>query len=973
MKVHREVSDSTVPPAIFIKRLAAGILLINLCVIVLAGLLLRKSKLQYEERAAVTTQNLAQMLEKCIGGSIDKTDVVLLTAVDEIEKQFTGGAIDVRKLNVYLARQSARLPELDGLRMLNAKGEIAYGKGVTAGKLKSAADCGYFKRLRADPNAGLYISRPIVSRIIGKWVIMIARRVNRTNGDFAGVVYGVIPLEHFLRLFNSIDVGKHGAISLRDGELGVVSRYPEPQGVGSTVGRKEVSREFRELIRAGRSSGTFKARSPVDKIERTYTYRKIFNYSLYVSVGLATNEYLAEWRGEVTKMSVSAAIFFITTLLMSWLIYNDWKRKNAAVLALVRQEAKFRTIADYTYDWEFWLGPDGDFIHTSPSCRRITGYDADAFYAAPGLLSRIVHPEDRERFAKYLHDAQAGVSIENPVLRIFNSDGDVRWLEQVCQPIVDESGTFLGIRGSSRDITERKSAEEALRESEIRYRRLFQDAVLGLFQLTAEGRIITVNPACARMFGYSSPEELLSNVENAAEVYADPSRRAEIVRLILESTASLKIENQYRRKDGSVFTGNLVVWQVKDAEGRLMYFEGFIEDISDLKRAEQERINLEAQLNQAQKMEAIGQLAGGIAHDFNNIITAIFSYSEIILMRMEKDSPLRHHVEQVLKSAERAAELTAGLLAFSRKQVLHPKPLGLAEVVRGMKQMIRRLIPEDIDLRTTVVEEDLMVLADRGQIEQVLMNLVTNAKDAMPKGGALVIEVSPSVIDDRFIYAHGFGKPGSYACISVADTGCGIDTETQKKIFEPFFTTKEVGKGTGLGLAIIYGIVKQHDGYVTVDSAKETGTTFRVYLPLIVEKEEAHDIRREQTPAGGTETILLAEDDETVRELCRMILEEAGYTVIEAVDGSDALDKFMKHRSEADILATDVIMPKIDGKRLYEEIAKVRLDMKVLFMSGYSKDINIERGIPENDLNFLAKPVIPCELLKKLRKILDNG
>jgi two-component system cell cycle sensor histidine kinase/response regulator CckA len=410
-----------------------------------------------------------------------------------------------------------------------------------------------------------------------------------------------------------------------------------------------------------------------------------------------------------------------------------------------------------------------------------------------------------------------------------------------------------------------------------------------------------------------------------------------------------------------------------DANNRVAGTVGALMDITSLRKTEEERKQLEAQLYQAQKMEAIGQLADGIAHDFNNILTAIIGYAEIIHLRMEKDSPLRHFVEQVLASADRAAELTNGLLSFSRKQVLQTKPMDLCGIVRGLKKMLRRLLPEDIDFRTTVAEGDLIVMADKSQIEQVLMNLVTNAKDAMPRGGTLTIEISPVVMAERFVHAHGFGEPGNYACVSVTDTGHGMDEETRKRIFEPFFTTKEVGKGTGLGMAIIYGIIQQHNGCITVCSEMGKGTTFRIYLPIISEEiKEAHGTRAAGSPQGGTETILLAEDEVTVRELHKMILEGAGYRVVEAVDGQDAIDKFMEHTADVDILVTDVVMPKIDGKSLYEEIRKSRPDMKVLFISGYAKDVMVARGILDEKFGYISKPVKSFELLTLVRDILDR-
>ncbi len=965
MKFPQKTTDSTVSPAVFIRRLTAGILLVNLFVIVLAGLSLRHSRLQYEERAAVTTQNLAHVLEQNIGGNIDKIDVVLRISSEKIEKQVAGGGIDRRELNAFLARQSTLLPELGGLRMADARGEIAYGTGLAPGVMTSVADRDYFNRLRNDPKAGLFISRPLVSRVTGKWAVILARRINRTDGAFAGVVYGVIPLQHFLNLFTSIDVGRHGSITLRDEGFGIIARYPEPEGVGSTIGKKTVSLKLRQLLKTGRDTGTYVTKAPVDNIERTFTYHKIFNYPLYIIVGLATDDYLAEWRAETVKMSAIAAFFFLITLFTSRLIYQEWKRRKSAIQTLVRQEEKFRTIADYTYDWEFWLSPHDSFIYTSPSCERITGYNAEAFYSDPGLMKRIIHPDDLGRFAEHRHDAQAEKSSEGLILRIRRTDGAIRWLEHVCRPIVDASGTFLGTRGSNRDITERKQAEMKSYEQLHFLQQLLDSIPIPVFYKNTDGLYLGCNKAFETFIGLPRSRIVGKTVYHLApKDLADVYHEADSV--LIHQPGVQVYEGSLLHADGTkhnvIFNKAIYV----DANGNVSGIVGAIMDIT-------ERKNLEAQLNQAQKMEAIGQLAGGIAHDFNNILTAIIGYSEILTMRIDKDNPLRRHVEQVLNSAGRAVELTSGLLAFSRKQVLHPKPLDLGETVLDLKKMLRRLILEDIDFKTTVAVEQLIVMADKGQIVQVLMNLVTNARDAMPRGGTLEIDVSPAVIDEKFVLAHGFGEPGNYACISVSDTGCGMDEVTRKKIFEPFFTTKEVGKGTGLGLAIIYGIIKQHNGYVTVESAPGKGAAFRVYLPLITDScKEVNDLRIEEPPVGGTETILLAEDDETVRELHGTILKEAGYTVIEAVDGRHALDEFMEHQSEVDLVAADVIMPKIDGKRLYEEIRKVRSDVKVLFMSGYTKDVIDQRGIMEDEYNFMAKPVMPSELLKKVRKILDH-
>lgn len=549
-------------------------------------------------------------------------------------------------------------------------------------------------------------------------------------------------------------------------------------------------------------------------------------------------------------------------------------------------------------------------------------------------------------------------------------DGRHVYLETLKTPFYDKDGKVLGLIGISRDITARNQAEQALKDSEALLREVFESIPDLLVVVDKDLRILKSN-----WHGYEDIVDLSVRdkkpycYEVLFDAQESPCESCHVVDVLKSGKpVSTEIFNPLRNAYREIHA-----YPVFDDAGEVSMVVELIKDITELKRERDERLKLEAQLLQAQKMEAIGQLAGGIAHDFNNILTAIIGYAEIISMRIEKGSPLRHFIEQVLSSSERATELVNSLLAFSRKQVLHPKPVNICQIVQGLKKMLGRIIREDIDFRTTVFERELVVLADKGQIEQVLMNFVTNAKDAMPQGGVLSVDVSPVTLDSGFVHAHGFGKPGDYACISVADTGCGMDEETQKKIFEPFYTTKDVGKGTGLGMAIIYGIVKQHNGYINVYSELGKGTTFRVYFPLMTEeKHERQKTETVESPQGGTETILLVEDDATVRELHRMILEEAGYTVVEAIDGQDAIAKFMKNRELIDMLATDVIMPNIDGKSLYLEIQVYRPEIKVLFMSGYTKDIIIGKGVLDDETDFVSKPVTPSVLLGKVRNILDR-
>lgn len=402
-----------------------------------------------------------------------------------------------------------------------------------------------------------------------------------------------------------------------------------------------------------------------------------------------------------------------------------------------------------------------------------------------------------------------------------------------------------------------------------------------------------------------------------------------------------------------------------DDKGHITGLFGVARDITERKR-------LEEQLLHSQKMEAIGQLAGGVAHEFNNILTAIIGYGNILLMKMKGDDPLRHNVEQILTSSERAAGLTQGLLTYSRKQITAPRPENLNDIVKKTEGLLLRIISEDIELKTVLTDEELTVMADRGQIEQVLMNLATNARDAMPDGGSLTISTELVEIDMEFINIHGYGEPGMYALISVADTGIGIEKKMMEKIFEPFFTTKEIGKGTGLGLAMVYGIIKQHDGYINVYSEAGKGTTFKIYLPVIKAKIREKESSIIQLPVGGTETVLVAEDDKALRKLIKTVLDEFGYKVIDAVDGEDAVEKFMENKDRIDLLVFDVVMPKKNGKEAYEEIKKINPRVKALFTSGYTSNIIHKKGILEEGINFILKPVSPKELLRKVREILDR-
>jgi PAS domain S-box-containing protein len=510
---------------------------------------------------------------------------------------------------------------------------------------------------------------------------------------------------------------------------------------------------------------------------------------------------------------------------------------------------------------------------------------------------------------------------------------------------------------------ERKRAEDALRESELRNRSLVQSAVYGIYRSSLEDRFLDVNPALVAMLGYGTREEVLQ-LNLARDVYVEAEERARLVQQYQRSEQISGVEVRWKRRDQKPIIVRLSGRACVDQHGNTVYFEMIAEDVT-------ERRALEEQLRQSQKMEAVGRLAGGVAHDFNNLLTVIRGYSELMLSQLGPGQPLQAEIEEVRKAADRAALLTQQLLAFSRKQVLAPKILDLNAVITNMDRLMRRLLGEDVKLITKLDSNLGRTKADPGQIEQVIMNLAVNARDAMPEGGTVSIETS-NVVLDEFLSRDFAVTPGPYVMLGFSDTGHGMNAETRARVFEPFFTTKEQGKGTGLGLSTVYGIVKQSGGYIWVYSEPGLGTTFKVYLPMAQEKAETRP--SDASPAAmrrGSETILLVEDEDGVRTLIKQLLQRQGYVVIETRHGVEAMLECERHPSPIHLLLTDVVLTQMNGRELAQKLLPMRPEMKVLFMSGYSEEAIAHHGVLNPGTEFLQKPFTTETLIRKVREMLD--
>ncbi|MBI5676009.1 MAG: PAS domain S-box protein [Nitrospirae bacterium] len=548
-------------------------------------------------------------------------------------------------------------------------------------------------------------------------------------------------------------------------------------------------------------------------------------------------------------------------------------------------------------------------------------------------------------------------------------DGEKRLLAWWCRVLKDSEGNVTGVLSTARDITEHKQAE------------VERDRLVAIIEATTDlvgfsdpaGHFLYLNPAARILLGVGVSEDITST--SIADFIPNPASHP----VLTEGFPTAIRQGMWTgetvllNRRGQEFPISQVILAHKTADGKLYGLSTIMRDITERKQTEEEKLKLEAQLRHAQKMEAVGTLAGGIAHDFNNILNVIIGYGTMLLDRMEADNLSKEQMNEVLMAAERAANLTRGLLAFSRKQVVEVKPVNINETILGIQKMLVRIIRENIDFKLNLADRPLIVMADTGQIEQVLMNLAINAKDAMPEGGHLTISTGLQELDDEYAAAYGYGKPGMYALITVDDTGHGMDAETRNKIFEPFYTTKGIGEGTGLGLAISYGIIKQHNGYMNVYSEPGQGSEFKIYLPLIEDAATLGKKTGAAVPAkGGNETILIAEDDASLRKLSRMVLEAYGYSVITAEDGEDALTKFIENRDKIQLVILDMIMPKKNGKEAGEAIRKESPLTKILFMSGYTMDIIKTSELTEAGFDFILKPVVPKDFLKKVREVLDK-
>ncbi len=637
-----------------------------------------------------------------------------------------------------------------------------------------------------------------------------------------------------------------------------------------------------------------------------------------------------------------------------------WSRSARArhYRQIAQHDARYRVLLEQTQE-AVAVAVDGLVVYANPACIEMFGYKKPLIGVPVTIFFA---PGSREQVEEIVHHRVAG----RPAPELYEAlglrgDGSTFAVELRVMAL-----EFEGKNASQvilRDITGRKRMEAEIRESEERYRLLFERNLAGVYRSTPDGRLLECNRAFAKMMGFASPAEAMGHP--GAAYHTDRKAREQFLERLRREGSLVNDENQVRRKDGSLIWIVENVSLISDGDGEEILL-GTVFDMTERRR-------LEEQLLQSQKMEAVGRLAGGIAHDFNNLLTAISGYSELLLTQLPEGDPRRESAEEIRQAGSRAAALTRQLLAFSRRQVLEPRVLDLNAVISGMERMLRRVIGEDVELTTALELELWRSKADPGQIEQAILNLVVNARDAMPRGGRLTVETANVELDEKFAGLYATVHPGPHVMLAVSDTGVGMDAELQARLFEPFFTTKERGKGTGLGLSTTYGIVKQSGGSIWVYSEPGHGTTFKIYLPRCEEPLEDPVLPAPRTaPAAGTESVLLVEDEPEVRRLVEKLLGLKGYKVLSAASPAEAIAVSRRHEAPIDLLLTDVIMPGMNGRELARILAETRPRMKVLYMSGYTDAAISQQGILAPGTAFLSKPFTPDVLARKVREVIDG-
>ncbi|HPF07249.1 MAG TPA: PAS domain S-box protein [Spirochaetota bacterium] len=1019
-------------------------------------------------RAKRETANLSIILERHIYETFSRTEVLLFTLRQRWERGFSKS-----EMTTFLHNAVTANPELFNLiSIIDRHGNVLL-TDKSEFKPTYSGDRPFFIHHRENSSRYLRTENPILGRVTGKWYLPLSVRLQNAKGEFNGVLLASVNPYYFSMIFQEVNLGKKSLVYLADFNGTIYSGMLGGKDMGL---EKTIPVEIVSGFTDNKHSHPETVHTCIDGIERIFSRAFIKNKTMFVSVGIGLEEWLAPWRSRtlfiiIAQILITLIILIIIFRLRQAIISRDeineeldqFFSTSLDLLCIADADGNFRRV---NKEWENILGYSTgdlekrsflDFVHPddlqetidktressiSPvfnfinryrcidgSYRyiewRSTPHDKLIYAAARDITERIENEKalrDSEERFKALHNASfGGIAIHDKGVilecnrgleeltgysrdELIGINGLLLIAEQSRDTVMknimsgyEEPYDAIGIRKNGenfivrieaknipykgktvrvtefRDITEQKKSEEALRESEEKLKAVFNAANVGFSITDEQGKYVMYNNWWLNYLGYEADE--LKQKTNLDITHPDDieTSRNYFLKVIAGELSNYRIEKKFIKKDGSTVWGDLAVSPVKDREGRVQLMVGIVNDITDRKYSEEEREKLQAQLNQSQKMESVGRLAGGVAHDFNNMLGAIFGYTELSLRKIAPDHPVYTYLQDIKKAAERSANLTRQLLAFARKQTVAPKILDLNETVEGMLKMLRQIIGEDISLEWLPSANPVMIKMDPAQVDQLLVNLCVNARDAITDTGKVTIETDKTVFTEADKIKDESILPGDYVVLVISDNGIGMDRETLDHLFEPFFTTKETGRGTGLGLATVYGIVKQNNGFINVYSEPGLGTTFRIYLP----QHYAAAVSKEQEPGTkepdqGHQTLLLVEDEAMLLNINSEILEQLGYTVLTAASPAEALRIAGQHSGHIDLLITDVIMPEMNGRDLADKISVLHPGIRLLFMSGYTASVIAHHGVLEDGVHFLQKPFSLNDLAEKVKETLGK-
>jgi PAS domain S-box-containing protein len=930
---------------------------LNMFVMSLSWFSLVKSKQQSFKTAAITAQNLAQVLEQNITGIINKADIGIIGLAQEVERQIAAGGVNEKKLGDYLVSAQRHFPELHGLRVVNAQGKLYYSNKSDSATSINVSDREYFIHLRDNLQDNLEVSKPFKGRIDGKWVIAIGRRVNNPDGTFAGVAFGTITLDTIDRLFSSLDVGKYGAFALRDGtDLGLVARYPEPDAVGSNVGHKKMSKEFLDLLDKGEVSGTYNAPSGLDKRMRTWGFRKFGNNRYYVFVGLAHEEILAEWRREAANIGVFAGMFSLITIVAGRFIFLGWQRNRATEEARRVNDERMRLFFERQIVGMAISDANKHWTQMNDKWCEVLGYTREELEKL--TWEELTYSDDLPMNLELFNQIVNG-AIDNYTItkRFIRKDGVIVVVDLSTGCVRNEDGTFNCLLTLMEDVTDRKAIEELL----IQLKESVDNSTDAIGMATPEGKHYYENRAFTKMFGKFG--------DNPPDLFVDNNIAHEMFREVM-SGGNWSGEVKMYDKDKRVLDILLRSYANKDSNGRIIGLVGIHTDITERKLADEERGQLEKQLLHAQKLESLGVLAGGIAHDFNNILMAIIGNADLALLRINKESPATENLHRIEQAAARAADLAKQMLAYSGKGKFVIDNIDINHLLEDMLHMLEVSISKKAVLRLNSYNALPQVEADATQLRQIIMNLVINASEAIgDKSGVIAITTGCMDCDKSYlkdVWLEENLTEGLYVYLEIADTGCGMDKDILAKIFDPFFTTKFTGRG--LGMAAVLGIVRGHKGAIKVYSEPNKGTTFKILLPASNRPVEIFNGVTLNVDWKSSGTVLLVDDEETVRGVGKEMLQELGFSTITANDGREAIDIFKATPNIAFVIL-DLTMPHVDGEQCYRELKKISPEIKVIMSSGFNEQEVTQKFAGKGLAGFIQKPYKVSVLMETIQKI----